>query len=377
MKRILLSLSFIICHFSFSAAQTTFSVMTLNVDGLPGKFLFFDINPDGPLSAGSERISQYIAAKDCDIVSMQECFNYRWEIWSRLFAGYEHDEWTGGIDSETHQLDYFHLQNERFPCDGLNSAWKKDVTSTAYERVAHEQNFGKFSHEFDDIITKGFRRHEFTLADGTQIVVYNTHFDASSERDELLGNDVKDREARLAQWQQLREHVMAHLNSRPVILTGDFNSYYNRDDIVAAFLQPIEATGRATVGDVWIEKCRGGVYPQLGDERDADEVLDKILYVNPVGGMAVNPVSVTLDVAGYQYDNQPMGDHYPLIATFTVDKDKTTGIVETVNGKSSNSKSSNSKWFDLQGRHITPLTPDLSPLKKGLYIQNGHKYIAK
>ena len=374
MKRILLSLSFIICHFSFSVAQTTFSVMTLNVDGLPGKFLLFDINPDGPLSAGSERISQYIASKDCDIVSMQECFNYRWEIWSRLFAGYEHDEWTGGLDSETHQLDYFHLQNERFPCDGLNSAWKKEVKSTAYERVAHKQNFGKFSHEFDDIITKGFRRHEFTLADGTEIVVYNTHFDASSERDELLGNDVKDREARYAQWQQLREHVMAHLDSRPVILTGDFNSYYHRDDIVTAFIQPIQATGRATVSDVWIEKCRGGVYPQLDDEKDADEVLDKILYVNPVGGMAVKPVSVTLDVAGYQYDNQPMGDHYPLIATFTVDKDKTTGIE---NGQWSIVNGQSESWYDLQGRQITPINSDLSPLKKGLYIQNGHKIIAK
>ena len=50
---------------------TSFSVMTLNVDGLPGKFLLFDVNKDGPLSAGSERISQYIAAKDCDIVSMK------------------------------------------------------------------------------------------------------------------------------------------------------------------------------------------------------------------------------------------------------------------------------------------------------------------
>ena len=367
MKRFSISILFLALLLCTAKAQTSFSVMTLNVDGLPGKFLFFDINPDGPLSAGSERISQYIAAKDCDIVSMQECFNYRWEIWSRLFAGYEHDEWTGGIDSETHQLDYFHLQNERFPCDGLNSAWKKDVTSTAYERVAHEQNFGKFSHEFDDIITKGFRRHEFTLADGTQIVVYNTHFDASSERDELIGNDVKDREARLAQWQQLREHVMAHLDSRPVILTGDFNSYYHRDDIMAAFIQPIEATGRATVGDVWIEKCRGGVYPQLGDERDADEVLDKILYVNPVGGMAVKPVSVTLDVAGYQYDNQPMGDHYPLIATFTVDKDKTTGIE---NGQWSMVNGQSESWYDLQGRRVdNPVT--------GFYIQNGHKFIVK
>ena len=364
MKRISISILLLALMLCATKAQTTFSVMTLNVDGLPGKFLFFDINDDGPQSAGSERISQYIAGRDCDIVSMQECFNYRWEIWSRLFAGYEHDEWTGGIDSETHKLDYFHLQNERFPCDGLNCAWKKTVKSTAYERVAHEQNFGKFSHEFDDIITKGFRRHEFTLTDGTEVVFYNTHFDASSERDEQIGNDTKDREARRAQWLQLQEHVLTHLDSRPVIITGDFNSYYHRDDIVNTFIQPIQATGRATVGDAWIEHCRDGVYPQLGDESDPDEMLDKILYVNPIGGMAVKPVDVTIDIAGYQYDNKPLGDHYPLIATFTIETGNTSGI------NNSQQPAANGQWFDLQGRRVDNTST-------GLYIQDGLKVIIK
>ena len=361
MKRIGISLILFALMLTAVKAQSTFSVMTLNVDGLPGKFLFFDVNKDGPLSAGSERISEYIASKDCDIVSMQECFNYRWEIWSRLFAGYEHDEWTGGIDTESHQLDYFHLQNDRFPCDGLNSAWKKAVKSTAYERVAHEKNFGKFSHEFDDIITKGFRRHEFTLADGTEIVVYNTHFDASSERDEQLGNDVKDREARLAQWIQLRDHLLARLDSRPVLLTGDFNSYYTRDDVVAAFIEPIKATGRATVGDVWIDKCRNGVFPKVGDEKDAEELLDKILYVNPSGGMELKPVTVTVDIAGYQYKGKPLGDHYPLMATFSVGDRQTTGIDALKHDTSA-------ETFDLQGRPA-------SRSSKGIRISNGHKYV--
>ena len=364
MKRFSISLILFALMLTAAKAQSTFSVMTLNVDGLPSKFLVFDVNKDGPLSAGSERISEYIASKDCDIVSMQECFNYRWEIWSRLFAGYEHDEWTGGLDSESHQLDYLHLQNDRFPCDGLNSAWKKAVQSKAYERVAHEKNFGKFSHEFDDIITKGFRRHEFTLADGTEIVVYNTHFDASSERDEQLGNDVKDREARLAQWIQLRDHMLAHLDSRPVVLTGDFNSYYTRDDIVAAFIEPIEATGRATVADVWIEKCRNGVYPKVGDEKDAEELLDKILYVNPVGGKELKPVTVSVDIAGYQYEGKPLGDHYPLMATFSVGERKTAEVFD-LNDKS---EMINDKWYDLQGRPANPSS-------KGILISNGHKYI--
>lgn len=364
MKRTSILILMVVMAFGAVKAQSSFSIMTLNVDGLPGKFLVFDVNKDGPLSAGSERISEYIASKDCDIVSMQECFNYRWEIWSRLFASYEHDEWTGGIDNESHQLDYFHLQNERFPCDGLNSAWKKTVSSTAYERVAHQKNFGKFSHAFDDIITKGFRRHEFTLADGTEIVVYNTHFDASSDRDEQLGNDTKDKEARLAQWQQLRDHVLANLDSRPVILTGDFNSYYHRDDIVTAFIQPIEATGKATVGDAWIEVCRSGVYPSIGAEADAEELLDKIIYVNPVEGTAVKPVSVTIDKAGYMYEGKPMGDHFPLMASFTVEDKSATGI-RTIR------QSENTQSFDLLGRPAGTTAP------KGIRIIDGQKYIVE
>ena len=60
----------IVFFLSFSALgvmaqeSSTFSIMTLNVDGLPAKFLSFDINQDGPLSEGSERISIYLAEKN-------------------------------------------------------------------------------------------------------------------------------------------------------------------------------------------------------------------------------------------------------------------------------------------------------------------------
>ena len=54
-------------------AQTV-SIMTLNVDGLPRKVLFFDVNADGPGSAGSEVVSEYIASKNAEdmIPKLQE-----------------------------------------------------------------------------------------------------------------------------------------------------------------------------------------------------------------------------------------------------------------------------------------------------------------
>jgi endonuclease/exonuclease/phosphatase family metal-dependent hydrolase len=343
-------------------ADDTFSIMTLNVDGLPAKFLFFDVNNDGPQSEGSERISIYLAKRHCDIIAMQEDFNYRWEIWSRLFADYEHDEWTGGLGTEFKDIDWLHLQNERFPCDGLNNVWKTTIRSTAYERVPHRQSFGKFSHSFDDFITKGFRRHEYTLANGAEIVVYNTHFDASEGRDEAIGNDKRDREARISQWRQLRDHLLERLDSRPVIVVGDFNSYYRKDSIRTVFFDAIEATGRATVDDALVVCRCGGIYPDEGGPAQGER-LDKILYINPTGGVAIEPVTADVDTEGYRYEGRPLGDHYPLSAVFRF---TTPTDINTVAHK----KSSRPTVYDLKGVDYSGREDDGS---KRILIVDGKK----
>lgn len=295
---------------------STFSLATLNVDGLPGRIAFFNVNSEGPQAVGSLRISNYLAKNNWDILCLQENFNYRWEIWSQLLLNYKKDEWTGDISLFGKNIDFAHLQNMKFGCDGLNTLWRRDLIQHGYERTPWTQSFGKFSHDFDDIITKGFRRLELTLADGHEVVVYNLHMDASSERDEMKQNDGRDREARLSQWQQLAADILAHLDGRPVIVAGDMNSYYRRDDFQTAFMETIEATGLATVGDAWVETCLDGSYPALGSEPLADETLDKILYINPVGGNSVVPVSLVVDSVGYKYNDKPLGDHFPLVATF-------------------------------------------------------------
>ena len=344
--------------------KPTFSVMSLNVDGLPGKIFVFNVNSDGPISAGSERISEYLASKNCDILCLQEDFNYRWEIWSRLFASYEHDEWTGGIIIEEKDIDFAHLQNLKFECDGLNMLWKKDIQTTNYERVPWTKCFGKFSHDFDDMITKGFRRHDLTLANGLKVVVYNMHMDASSDRDIQKKNDTKDKEARLSQWQQLRDYILDHLDNRPVIVTGDMNSYYRSDPVKTQFIDIINASGKATCGDVWIEKCNNGTYPLMDSEKLADETLDKILYINPVGGDQIAPVSFTLDRTGYLYEGKPMGDHYPIIATFefTNQTKQSTGI------QTPHVQGSESVAYDLRGHRLQE-----QPTQKGIYIYKGKK----
>ena len=352
---------------SAQQADNTFSVMTLNVDGLPAKIAFFDVNKDGPASAGSELISEYIVSKDCDIVAMQEDFNYRWEIWSRLFADYNHDEWSGGIMTEDQPaIDYAHLHHTKFTCDGLNMSWKKAGKSDVYERVAWQRSFGKFSHDFDDIITKGFRRHEMTLANGLELVVYNMHMDASSDRDEKAGNDGKDREARQTQWEQLRDYILSHLDKRPVIVMGDMNSYYHRDPVQSVFIEAIEKTGLASVGDAWVDIQHGGAFPVFGGEPTEGETLDKVIYINPNDTPTpITPKRVILDTTDYLNGGKPLGDHYPLIVTFAYD-----GLSTGINGVSTaQDESQDTPAYSLQGI-ILPQGD-----QHGVVIQQHRKFI--
>ena len=360
------------CIFAFAGeepkANPTFSVVTLNVDGLPGKLAFIPVNADGPMSAGSERISEYLASQNCDILCLQEDFNYRWEIWSRLFANYQHDEWTGGITYEDRKIDFAHLQNLKFECDGLNMVWRNDIQSDSYERVPWQKSFGKFSHDFDDIITKGFRRHELTLSDGHKLVVYNMHMDASSDRDEQKGNDGKDREARISQWKQLRDHILKHLDDRPIIVVGDMNSFYHRDDVKTEFIDAITATGSATVSDAWIEKCNQGVYPDLGAEPLEGETLDKALYINPTDGNSVELVNVTLDRTHYLYEGLPLSDHYPLITTFRyISRDaKDATRISTLAGGTDDP---DAETYDLSGRPVDANHKGIAVTKQGKYLK--------
>ena len=314
----------------------TFSIATLNVDGLPQKILVAKVNPDGPGGGGSVRIGSYLQKRGYDLVFMQEDFNYHEELTVPLEDDYQLDSWTGNVGVDGHQIDFLHLQNHRFECDGLMGAWKKGITLTSTSRTPWTANFGKFSHALDEMVTKGFRRHELTLTNGQQIVVYNMHMDAGDTADEREGKDSLDRDARLKQWNQLRDDILTRLDTRPVIIVGDLNSYYCRDQIKSNFIDEVDATGRAKVYDAWVELQNGGNYPAPVDgivccETDANilesgEVLDKVLYINPTSGTGIYAVSYKLETTDYQHDGKALGDHYPVSVTFQIGSSKSTGI---------------------------------------------------
>ncbi len=357
-------------------AGEQFSVATLNVDGLPQKILMVKVNADGPGDIGTARIGKYLAKKGYDLVMMQEDFNYHGVLSVFLEDDYKLDEWSGDVGLDGHKIDFLHLQNHRFECDGLMACWKNDLTVTSATRTAWTQNFGKFSHANDEMITKGFRRYEVTLRDGTDIVVYNMHMDATLNEDEAEGKGDKDREARMAQWAQLKEDVLQQLDSRPIIIAGDMNSLYGRDDVKGEFIEAINGTGLATVADVWIELQQNGVYPTAKTEAEAgDETLDKILYINPTEGSKIQPVSISIDREGYLYDGKPLGDHWPVAVKFQVASQNVVGISELdIDGKGSDM--SNSSIYTIDGRKVVN-----SSQRKGLYIErngdNSKKRIVK
>jgi len=349
-----------LCMGASAQQSETFSVATLNVDGLPQKILVINVNADGPGAVGTARIGKYLTKKGYDIVCMQEDFNYHDVLIPWMEDDYSNDTWSGDIGIEGRDIDFLHLQNHRFECDGLCTFWKKDITLESTERTAWKASFGKFSHALDDIITKGFRRYEVTLANGLSLLVYNMHMDASDDKDELEGKDAKDKEARQVQWQQLKDEILSRIDTRPIIIMGDMNSFYGQDDVKKVFIDAINGSGKGTVTDVWVELQNKGLFPETKDDGiSGGEVLDKILYVNPASGTQIKAVSMKLDIDGYLQDGKPLGDHYPLAATFQVLRRDSP--VTNVNGLM-DAEQDDAEYYNLGGQRIGQPT-------KGLVIE--------
>lgn len=368
-----------------AAQDKQFTIASLNVDGLPQKVLFLDINADGPGKEGSLRIGKYLAEKSYDMVFMQEDFNFHTELALPMACQYNFDKWSGSVGLLSKKIDFLHLQNLRFDCDGLGAAWKGCIKARCTDREAWNDVFGKFSHANDELATKGFRRYEATLPSGLELVVYNVHMDAGDDYDEKNGNDYGDRLARLGEWQQLLDHILPRIDERPIIILGDMNSYYCRDQIEASFIDAINATGMAEAHDAWIELEKDGQYPEpiegiVYSEQQGfnhgGETLDKIIYINPADGPKLTPVRYTCDKEDYQHEGKALGDHYPIAATFEVSNlERFIGNFSSGVSNIAAEAEQSSTLYDLSGRKMNSQTA------KGLYIErkgnNTRKRIIK
>ena len=116
---------------------------------------------------------------------------------------------------------------------------------------------------------------------------------------------------------------------------------------------------------MWVELQRDGNYPVYGQTDDLDEMLDKVIYINPKDtDTPIVPQLVEWDKAGYMHEGKPLGDHYPLMVTFSAQ-----GIMTGVSTVQQ-AQHDDAPAYTVQG---TKAAPD----QKGLLITEGKKHIRK
>lgn len=324
-----------------------FKVCPFNVDGLPQKFGWISVNPDGKGAEGVKKIGQYIAQSNIDIWALSEDFNYHGDLIEGLGkSDYQVGTARGGINLKNFKW------NARFDVDGLSLLCKAPFSFPKESESWTKWNkcYGWVDHGNDEMITKGYRYYLINLGDGIDMDVYILHMDADT--------DTKDNEARASQLEQLRDAIIAKDSHRPVIVMGDTNCRYTRDNILGLFINPILAKGIYDVKDAWVELCKDGNYPKLGDAPLMaselgylqGEVVDKVIYLNPKDG------DTHISAIHFEVDTEmEESDHKPVIVTMRIEKSNTsTGIKALKKGLEG--------IYDLNGNREV----------KGIYDLNGN-----
>lgn len=289
----------------------TFKVCPFNVDGLPKTISILgftiNINNDGLEEEGAIAIGKYIANSDIDFFALSEDFNFHPSLAAQINDEYAFGTYRGGISTSN-------LSGTKVNTDGLEFLAKAPFSFSEETCTLWNKTYGYTTNGSDELIKKGYRYYVVDLGGGAYVDFYILHMDAET--------DPKDNEARASQWEQLRDDILSKSTNRPVIVMGDTNSRYTRDDILGLFINPIEATGYYEVKDAWIEHCKNGKYPNLGDDAlmvgqlgyREGEVVDKVLYLNPKkDGLAISSLAFDVDA------DFTMSDHKPIIVTMKVE----------------------------------------------------------
>ena len=307
-------------HHMIFVPDPIFTCATYNVDGL--KFII-----GGGTNSKARTIGQNIAKSGWDIVAFQEDFSHHSQIFNYLNM-YTVGEWRGDID-------YFSaIFGAVANTDGLGFAVLSetcyfDVTQKNY--VEYTVKHGNLFDTSDECLRKGFRYYLVKIHDNIEVDVYITHMNAGGKETEKLN-------ARASQFQQLANYINKHRSGRPIIIMGDFNARYTRDDIETNFWNVLDSDLNENLHDAWVDYFYNGDYPDydtpswvVSDKYDPNnkvgdiefgeqegEVVDKILYIN-------DPQSdVRIWAKSYKRDMEYSGlaDHVPVVVQFGYEKVK-------------------------------------------------------
>lgn len=382
----------------------TFTAGTVNVDGLT-----IGNTADADDAAGREITSRYLCETGWDILAIAEDFNYHDELISHAQEFYNFGAHGGTADLSLTNLVKV-LGNviggngastpNSIKTDGLGIGVGKwltfDGAETKGTQVAWNNCYGAVLRSIipieydengaDNFITKGFRMYTvwFDEAKTIGVDVYLVHMDAgTADSDNDYDTEGKDKNivAREAQLTQLANYIKANHNNRPVLIMGDTNCRYTREQLKTKFIDAINADSRLTIKDAWIELIYEGVYPTYGTESlmthtlgaQKGEVVDKIFYINSTES------NVTLKANTYWNDAAQLSisDHTPVMVNFSItNKDSKPQDPDCyyINGEGVDASS---QWVDGEpSTEITKITDNteyyMRNVESGLFFKAGN-----
>lgn len=225
---------------AFAQRSYSFNATTLNVDGLPRTILGQEINQDAKEEEGAKAIGNETRTKGWDIVAMSEDFNFHDYLIAPISDLYYVGTHGGKVSAKINTTDGLGLLLTK------KTGWKFSNET----RVKWKDHYGEINHGADGLIDKGFRYYTITIAPGVEFDFYCLHMDAE--------DDPKDIQAREKQLTQLVNYIKENDHGRHILILGDTNCRYTRDNVKGKLIDPINAVDNFTIHDAWIELIRGG-----------------------------------------------------------------------------------------------------------------------
>lgn len=316
-------------------AKKKVTIASLNVDGMPKSVSVYgvytvNLNPDAKEGPGATAIGNMLRKSGIDVVGVSEDFNYHSELWDAA--------WNNGTDihydATTHRnkidgnragiLSDYLGKKPVADTDGLclfyriDGGGKNIVTPSDEAFVQWNDYYGYDDSGADGLIKKGYRYYLVTLADGTQFDLYTMHMDANDSQGDCT--------ARASQLTQLTDAIKASKNGRPILIIGDSNCRYTRDQVKTNLIDAINADSRFTIRDPWIQFGRNKVYPLYPSSSIMassegylkGEVVDKIWYINNTeSNIRLVAETYAQDLSFVDETGSPLCDHKPCVVTFS------------------------------------------------------------
>ncbi|KAL3456477.1 Endonuclease/exonuclease/phosphatase [Aspergillus heterothallicus] len=289
MKSSLLLSSLAPARLASAALSGSFSILSLNVAGLPEILNGNDV--PGDKADNTEIIGERFVEYGYDIIQVQEDFNYHAYLYNTATLPYRTST-SGGVPFGS----------------GLNTL--ATYPWIDFERV--KWDVCENASGADCLTPKGFTVMRVQIDEGVYIDAYNLHADAGSEDADIT--------ARAANLQQVADYIDTNSVGNAVLVFGDTNSRYTRTgDGIRVFHTQNELI------NPWVELVLNGVEPVEGADAvlcsnpsttTTCETVDKIFYRGS-RALTLQATSWSYEDTKFLNNGSILSDHNPISSTFS------------------------------------------------------------